>query len=67
MSQSGEIHFWLDRAKFFAIGRSLQRNFKPSELGEQGSHSRSCNSVPYRLACASSIAVSERRGRKVNI
>jgi hypothetical protein len=31
--KNGEIHFWLDRAKFFEIGRVLQKNWHSSDLG----------------------------------
>ncbi len=33
MSNAGELHFTLDRAKFFEIGRVLQRNWRTVDLG----------------------------------
>ena len=34
MSEKTEIHFWLDREKFFEVGRVLQKNWHSSNLGE---------------------------------
>lgn len=34
MCNSEDIHFWLDRAKFFEIGRILQKNWHSSDLGQ---------------------------------
>jgi hypothetical protein len=33
MSNDGDLHFWLDRAKFFEIGRVLHKNWRLSDLG----------------------------------
>lgn len=34
MNEKKEIQFWLDREKFFEIGRVLQKNWHSSNLGE---------------------------------
>lgn len=33
MCNDEDIHFWLDRAKFFEVGRVLQKNWRLSDLG----------------------------------
>jgi|ERR1022692_1912833 hypothetical protein len=33
MSESKEVAVWLDRAKFFEVGRVLQKNWHRSDLG----------------------------------